>query len=302
MRANYQLYQGKQDLTRRIKLLHRQQNLSIGVVGVTDQVEAEKALKHYNKLADEIPIYFIGEESQYDYELLSSKYPKINYIMFKEVVPFAVMANTFANECRTTYFLLSRSDVIFEKLSLEKAIDLFKLEVKSSCVVPSFKNKIDELLPTLFVPYLNKESVEVLSFLPTDQINQSLYPFFGVGLYERALFQRLRGFDQQIEGFWWQLLDFGIKSWLYGYPILNLSSMEAKFFNRQLVIEDRSATNTIKRSLTKALSVKKVGSKIVLNRPKGYYDAVTFKEIKQRLVLYKTDLSELIDNWRVVDG
>ncbi|MGI6466263.1 MAG: hypothetical protein ACOXZZ_01505 [Sphaerochaetaceae bacterium] len=301
MKANYHFYQGKQDLTRRIKLLHRQQNLSIGVVGVTDQVEAEKALKHYNKLADEIPIYFIGEENQFNYESLSAKYPKVNYIMFNEVAPFALMANTFANECRTTYFLLSRSDVVFEKLSLEKAISLFKLETKSSCVVPSFKNKIDEVLPTLFVPYLNKETIEPLPFSPTNQINQTLYPFFGVGLYERALFQRLRGFDQQIEGLWWQLLDFGIKSWLYGYPILNLNSMEAKFFSRQLVIEDRSATNTIKRSLTKALGVKKVGSKFVVTRPKKYYDSVTFKEIKQRLVLYKTDLNELIDNWRVVD-
>ena len=69
---------------------------------------------------------------------------------------------------------------------------------------------------------------------------RTLYPVMGLGLYDRAVFQRLRGFDEKIESDYYQLVDWGIRSALIGHRVLASSALLMQFIDRESVIEDRS--------------------------------------------------------------
>jgi hypothetical protein len=58
-----------------------------------------------------------------------------------------------------------------------------------------------------------------MPFIPLKEGVPSLYPFDGIGIYDRDRFIRLGGFDPSIKNFYWQLMDFGFRSSLWGEEI-----------------------------------------------------------------------------------
>jgi hypothetical protein len=158
------------------------------------------------------------------------------------------------------------------------------------------------LIPVIQAPMLRNGMIEPISFLPAGIGVPTLYPFLGVGLYERALFQRLRGFDELIEGEYWQQLDFGLRTWLYGYPLLNHPGLACTFPTRQFIIEDRSIREGVRRVHTKALGVRQMNGKNYPRRPGKFADAHVLSEVKKRLALYKTDFLQLIDQWKAPES
>jgi hypothetical protein len=91
---------------------------------------------------------------------------------------------------------------------------------KRLCTVPVIQNARCETLPTLIAPVVNRKIVKTLAFAPRDKEGlPSLYPFDGVGIYDRDRFVRLGGFDSTLKNPHWQLMDFGFRSRLWGEEI-----------------------------------------------------------------------------------
>jgi hypothetical protein len=79
-------------------------------------------------------------------------------------------------------------------------------------------------MPTLIAPALlpgrkRGNSIRTIPFIPEKEGLPSLYPFDGIGIYDRQRFIRLGGFDPSIKSFHWQLMDFGFRSSLWGEEI-----------------------------------------------------------------------------------
>ncbi len=79
-------------------------------------------------------------------------------------------------------------------------------------------------MPTLIAPAIISEkktgkSIKTIPFIPRKEGQLTLYPFDGVGIYDRERFIRLNGFDPYIKNFHWQLMDFGFRSSLWGEEI-----------------------------------------------------------------------------------
>jgi hypothetical protein len=95
------------------------------------------------------------------------------------------------------------------------------------CTVPVIQTPSLETLPTLTAPALyrprlvrrSREAVKPLRFPPVAEAQPSLYPFDGVGLYDRDRFIRLGGFDRAIQNPYWQLMDLGFRAHLWGEEI-----------------------------------------------------------------------------------
>jgi hypothetical protein len=107
------------------------------------------------------------------------------------------------------------------RLSREEA---GKLEGNSSvykrlCTVPVVQNTRCESYPTLIAPAVNRGNISTLVFIPQKEGLPSLYPFDSVGLYDRDRFIRLGGFDSTLKNPYWQLMDFGFRSFLWGEEI-----------------------------------------------------------------------------------
>jgi hypothetical protein len=93
--------------------------------------------------------------------------------------------------------------------------------------VPLIQNPGLQTLPTLTspalfrakLPWKSRDAVKALHFPPEAEGQPSLYPFDGVGLYDRERFVRLTGFDGAISNPYWQLMDFGFRAHLWGEEI-----------------------------------------------------------------------------------
>lgn len=297
MKSKYQIFHRKQDIGRRISLLHREETLSIGVLAQESGEALASAIESLSTYAN-WPLNVLMYEEQGRIPELRLRFPFVTFIVFSLPATFGAMANAMANECYTTFFYLIRSDLRCDVFDTTEAIELLHRSDKPAAVTPFLENRNHEPIPVIQAPMLKDGLIDPVPFFATKEISPTLYPYLGLGIYERALFQRLRGFDEQIEGDYWQILDFGLRSWLYGYPIFNLPSLSCRFHHKQSIIEDRSLREGLKRLHTKALAVRQMNGKNYPKRAGKYHDPHVHAEVKKRLALYKTDFQQLVDQWQ----
>lgn len=296
MKHNYQIFHKKRDIGRRINLLHREETLSIGIIAQESGETLANSIESLSEFTD-WPLHVLMHEEQGRIPELRMRFPSVTFIVFSLPAPFGTMANAMANECYTTFFYLVRSDMRCGQFDTEGAIALLHRSDKPAAVTPLLSNRHGESIPVIQAPMLRDGLIDPVPFFPPGKIAPTLYPYLGLGMYERALFQRLRGFDEQVDGDFWQVLDFGVRSWLFGYPIFNLPTLSCQFHSKQFIIEDRSIRDGIKRVHTKALGVRQMHGKNYPKRAGKHHDSHVHLEVKKRIALYKTDFQQLVDQW-----
>ena len=243
-------------------------------------------------------LHVVSQYERFNVEEMQSQYPDVTFILFPKAPSLAERVNALADVCMTTYFLTMRSDTNLMNFDWKPLEARMREEEHPAMLCPWVFNKSNEEIPTLRTPLLKGKEVEPVSFMPSAQCSANLYPFLGIGLYDRALFQRLRGYDEEITGAYWQTLDFGVRCWLYGYPIYTVSQMAVLFYGKQFLIEDRSEKQGFERFYSKALSVHQVKGHNYIRRGPKMSKRVINEEVKPRLGLYKTDFRALCDSWK----
>ena len=143
-----------------------------------------------------------------------------------------------------------------------------------------------------------------MSFTPSidsDEEEPNLYPVMEIGLYDRALFQRLRSYDTLISGEFYQALDFGVRCYLLGYRIFTSRALALQFPKRLSIIEDRSLCDGSDRFYTKAMSIRRIAGKNVIEKWKPYVDKeVLNDEVKKKqMIMQKTDFFTIMKNWKI---
>ncbi|MDR1445402.1 MAG: hypothetical protein LBI90_00760 [Treponema sp.] len=156
---------------------------------------------------------------RYDVEDLSTRFPFVRFIIFKEEVNLGKQINLAALELKGSHFFVFWNDQrllsgggaggITDKLS----------EREDICTVPVLLNSAFETLPTLISPENLGRKFQIIRSAPPEGGSASLFPFDWVGIYNRDHFIKLGGFDGGINNPYWQLMDFGFRSWLWGEEI-----------------------------------------------------------------------------------
>ena len=170
--------------------------------------------------------------SHYDLDGLSQSFPSVRFILLKEPVSPGEEINLAAAELSSPLFFVFWNDLrILRGGGAERMAErLFaggpenRGRYKRLCTVPLIQDERSESLPTLIVPMLlpekkQKLSIKTIPSVPMEEGLPSLYPFDGIGIYDRERFIRLGGFDSSINSFYWQLMDFGFRSSLWGEEI-----------------------------------------------------------------------------------
>jgi hypothetical protein len=228
---------------------------------------------------------------------MQGRYPDVTFIVFPKAPSLAERVNALADVCMTTYFLTMRSDTNLMNFDWHPLESRMKEDDHPAVICPWVFNKSNEKIPTLRAPHLNGKGVDPLSFMPNKRCEDNLYPFLGIGLYDRALFQRLRGYDEEISGAFWQTLDFGTRCWLYGYPVLTMSEIAVLFYGKQFLIEDRTQQQGYERFCSKALSVHQIRGRNFIRKGPHMSGKVINEEVKPKIGLYKVDFKTLCDKW-----
>ncbi len=299
--SNYRIIYRKQNLGLRLSSLYRQQQLAVGILDLGKRDELVSTIEWYLANMNN-SIHVITTEDALEQEDITSRYPDVTYIVFKNAATAGEYINAFADECYATFFLVVRTDCTLISFDGERLMQIMGEKNHPAIISPVMLSSDGEVLPTLRAPFLRGKEVAPLSFMPdisTDKCVNTLYPLMEMGLYDRALFQRLREYDQEIAGEYYQALDYGVRCYLMGYSIVSTKALAVLFPQRLTVIEDRTECEGMNRFYTKALSIKRIAGKNVAEKWKPYVDKEVFNEEvkKKQINLQKIDFQTLIDNW-----
>jgi hypothetical protein len=195
-----------------------------------------------------------GPQKRYDLEDLSGCFPFVRFILMKETISIGEEINLAAVELSSPLFFVLWNDLrillgggagrMAERLLLTPD-EVSRQEDHVSayrrlCTVPVIQNGHFEALPTLTAPAIIKNSVHTVHFPPDREGLPSLYPFNGIGIYDRERFIRTGGYDGAIKNSYWQLMDFGFRAHLWGEEILSTQSIKLSY-DGEIPAEDSTA-------------------------------------------------------------
>ncbi len=90
---------------------------------------------------------------------------------------------------------------------------------KALCLTPQIFDIKGNLLPTLHMPSSDRRRLILQPAEMKMGLTSTLFPYYYIGLYNRERFLRLGGYDDKIANEYWQRIEFGVRSWMWGAPI-----------------------------------------------------------------------------------
>jgi hypothetical protein len=209
------------------------------------------------------------EQSQerYDVEELSGAFPFVRFILLSERISPGEQINLAVSELSDPLFFVLWNDLrimagggaarmaarlAFTQEEIKRAGG-GKSPYRRLCTIPVIQNSRFETLPTLITPAVRKKKMKTLLFPPLDDGLPSIYPFDGVGIYDRERFIRLGGFDGALKNVHWQFMDFGLRAWLWGEEIRSTQQIKVSY-DGEIPAADNTAGASYRRFYLKNLA------------------------------------------------
>ena len=215
--------------------------------------------------------YILSMESganRYDLENLTQTFPSVRFILFKDTVSIGDEINLAAAELTSPLFFVMRSDMKILRggqaermaerlLAPQGQLNDTASPYKRLCTVPVIQDTHAEILPTLIVPALIPENKHgLIKTIPVTSLREghpTLFPFDGIGIYDRERFIRLGGYDSSIKSSYWQLMDFGFRSSLWGEEIASTQFIKMSY-ETELPLENSTVNESSLKFILKNLS------------------------------------------------
>ena len=276
------------------------EKFTIGILDVSTSQVLENSINWYLDNMN-ISIYVVTTNERLTANKLSTNYPNVTFICFSHVTSVGNMVNALSSVCFSTYFFAVSSEAELIRFEGSPLLDCIEKDHNLIMITPVFVNASGEIAESVNKPGFEDNLITTEShvFNLDDENAKNLFPFFGIGLYKRALFQRIKGYDELITSPYYQMLEFGIRCHLLSYNILTHSLLACSFRYKDHLEHDKTKDNGIKRCYTKALCVKRVNDKNTTVKCKKNFDRKLYKEEikKLQVKVQKTDFATLIKEW-----
>ena len=203
----------------------------------------------------------------YDIEEMIEKFPFVRFILPEKEISIGEQINLAVSEINSPLFFVLRSDMKIVSGGIAKRMAERLTgkngekpeDIKRLCTIPVIVNSDYEPLPTLRIPVTSKRKIRAAIMEPGIEGELSLYPFDGIGIYDRSRFIQLGGFDITLKNTYWQFLDFGFRAYLWGEKIA--LSLQIKILNEgDLTVEDQVVDESYWRFFLKNLAPKFYGN------------------------------------------
>jgi hypothetical protein len=178
------------------------------------------------------------EPAHYDIDELSARFPFVRFVLLRGTTSIGDQINLAASELDDSpLFFVMWNDLkmiaggnarrMAERLAT--STDGEENQYRRLCTVPIIQNSRFDTLPTLIAPDLRRKKAKPMFISPAYEGIPSLYPFDGVGIYDRDRFIKLGGFDRMIGNSLWQLMDFGFRAHLWGEEISSTQTLRLAY-------------------------------------------------------------------------
>jgi len=256
-----------------------------------------------------------GPRVSHDIETLSREFPEIRFLLLQEDATVGERINIGIEEARTRLVFVMWSDMGLEA-GQPGEWDSFLNQIEEKqilCTVPRLTSSADQELPCIQVPALIKGRLKVMPWKAIEEGMSSLFPFDYCGIYHRDRFSLSGGFDPWMNNPYWQKLDFGLRSFLWGERILCRRDMVVRY-EGGTETEDSSADVSYKLFFLKNMAVRFNGEMGVLPSSKRFAYCLRsdsswlearneFREVKmwvhQNRYRFKSDVQSLVNHWEI---
>ncbi len=161
-----------------------------------------------------------GPSAAYDIEALSRRFPFIKFLILHEVVSIGEKINLAIAESNGLYNLVMWNDLKCPSSVVSDTLIKRIAGRNALCTVPVLQNIKGDILPSMQAPAFYNKQLKILPFQPTKDGAPSIYPFDFSGVYDKERFTLTGGFDYLLTNSYWQKLDFGFRSFMWGEQIV----------------------------------------------------------------------------------
>ena len=249
--------------------------------------------------------------NNFSIEDLAKKFPSVKFIVPLEKTTDGEMINLAMAEVESDYVLVLRNTLNITPGFIHENLAERLLKDDVFCIVPRLTDSNKNSIMVQFSPSVSKNHFIVEESFVVNDGMKTLYPTDNVALYNRKKFIQLSGFDYGIKSNYWQNLDLGLRSWLWGEEtklttLLQFSYIEEPIFDKTINLD--YLRFFLKNGIHKIKNDEPYVSnfafpKFFLNSSCGYLEAkrqfkATRNWIKQNKYKIKMDLESLIVNWK----
>jgi hypothetical protein len=189
----------------------------------------------------------------YDIEELAGRLPFVRFVLPENELNIGEQINLAASEVESPLFFVMRSDMKIIAGGTAKRMAERSIVNPKLCTVPVIVNLNYEPMPTIVVPVTQKRKIRTVFQEPASEEDITLYPFDGIGIYDRQRFIQSGGYDITLKNQHWQLMDFGFRAFLWGEEIV-LSSHLKISCDGEMPVEDFTVEESYKRFYLKNLA------------------------------------------------
>jgi hypothetical protein len=155
----------------------------------------------------------------YDIENLSVRFPRVKFLVPLEKATVGEMINTGMAETLSPWVLVIWNDIKIPPAAVPRRLMASLAENPCLCAAPVLSGPRMDQLPVQMVPAFSGKLFQAEPMACRRDSSATLYPFDFVGIYNREKFVSLGGYDHTITNPYWQNLDFGLRSHLWGERI-----------------------------------------------------------------------------------
>jgi len=187
-----------------------------------------------------------------DLENMIDEYPFVKFLLPQEETTIGENINIAVSELKTDYAIVLWNDQsILDSSHLSKAVEQAK-ELDKMCLSPVAITKTNDMISVQMLPILKNGhfSTEAIPIIQNN--TRSIYAFDFTGIYNCKKFMDFGGFDYTLKNPYWQNLDFGFRTFLWGEEIVINTHFKLKYLS-SIPIEDTSYDDAYTRFYIKNL-------------------------------------------------
>ncbi len=164
-------------------------------------------------------------------ENLSSRFSQLRSIVFQEALSVGEQINVGIRESHGPYVFALWNDMRLSSSALSSRFFDKVRELDAACLVPNYTSADGQAVPSAMNPAAAGQALRVVPLPPAKDGEKSLFPFDHAAIYSKERFVLSGGYDWTITNPYWQLMDFGMRLWLWGEQIVHSRALKMAYID-----------------------------------------------------------------------